>query len=70
MIIPTLCVGMPLVTLRVTLWDAERPELHSHAERGNDHQSSSNVCCCTSWESNPICTLNSPGSAANLSWVL
>ena len=37
MIVPTLCVGMPLVTLRVTLWGAERPGLHSHAERGNDH---------------------------------
>ncbi|RAG99980.1 hypothetical protein DJ480_24885 [Pseudomonas sp. Leaf98] len=36
MIVPMLCVGMPLVTLRVTLWDAERPGLHSHAERGND----------------------------------
>ena len=36
MIIPTLRVGMPLVTLRVTLWDAEHPELHSHAEGGND----------------------------------
>ncbi len=22
------------------LWDAERPGLHSHAERGNDHQRS------------------------------
>ncbi len=36
MIVPTLRVGMPLVTLCVTLWDAERPWLHSHAERGND----------------------------------
>ena len=36
MIVPTLCVGMPLVTLCVTRWDAERPGLHSHAERGND----------------------------------
>ncbi|RAH03243.1 hypothetical protein DJ480_07775 [Pseudomonas sp. Leaf98] len=35
-IVPTLCVGMPLLTLCVTLWDAERPGLHSHAERGND----------------------------------
>ncbi|KAA0988222.1 hypothetical protein FQ192_17255 [Pseudomonas sp. ANT_J12] len=35
-IVPTLRVGMPLVTLCVTLWDAERPGLHSHAERGND----------------------------------
>ncbi|RAH01373.1 hypothetical protein DJ480_17275 [Pseudomonas sp. Leaf98] len=39
MIVPTLCVGMPLVTLRVTPWDAERPGLHSHAERGNDQRS-------------------------------
>ncbi len=37
LIVPTLCVGTPLVTLCVTLWDAERPGLHSHAERGNDH---------------------------------
>ncbi|QAY82969.1 hypothetical protein CUN61_02865 [Pseudomonas arsenicoxydans] len=37
MIVPTLCVGMPLRTLRVRLGrDAERPGLHSHAERGND----------------------------------
>ena len=36
LIVPTLCVGMPQVTLCVTLWDAERPGLHSHAERGND----------------------------------
>ncbi|KAB0468556.1 hypothetical protein ATI14_1656 [Pseudomonas tolaasii NCPPB 2192] len=31
-----LCVGMPLWTLCVRSWDAERPGLHSHAERGND----------------------------------
>ncbi|QAY82916.1 hypothetical protein CUN61_02585 [Pseudomonas arsenicoxydans] len=38
MIVPTLCVGMPPVTLCVTPFgDAERPGLHSHAERGNDH---------------------------------
>jgi ureidoglycolate lyase len=36
MIIPMLCVGMNPVTLCVTV-DAERPWLHSHAERGNDH---------------------------------
>ncbi|PRW66855.1 hypothetical protein DD985_23725 [Pseudomonas sp. HMWF011] len=38
MIVPTLCVGIHPVTLRVTLcrWDAERPGRHSHAERGND----------------------------------
>ncbi|THF28390.1 hypothetical protein E5170_22195 [Pseudomonas atacamensis] len=37
MIVPTLCVGMPQRTLRVRLCrDAERPGLHSHAERGND----------------------------------
>ena len=36
-IVPTLCVGMPQRTLRVRFrWDAERPEMHSHAERGND----------------------------------
>ena len=35
-IVPMLRVVTPLVTLRVTLWDAERPGLHSHAERGND----------------------------------
>ncbi|AZV25715.1 hypothetical protein CT157_06795 [Pseudomonas syringae] len=37
-IVPTLCVGMHTVTLRVTV-DAERPWRHSHAERGNDHYS-------------------------------
>ncbi|PRB48112.1 hypothetical protein CQ009_20220 [Pseudomonas sp. MYb2] len=36
-IVPTLCVGMPHRTLRVRLSrDAERPGLHSHAERRND----------------------------------
>ncbi|TMU79854.1 hypothetical protein FGA82_12550 [Pseudomonas fluorescens] len=35
-IVPTLCVGMPQWTLCVRCWDAERPGLHSHAERGND----------------------------------
>ena len=38
MIVPTLCVGMLPVTLCVTpsRTDAERPRMHSHAERGND----------------------------------
>ncbi|RAH02999.1 hypothetical protein DJ480_10910 [Pseudomonas sp. Leaf98] len=37
-IVPTLCVVMHPVTLRVTTSerDAERPGRHSHAERGND----------------------------------
>ncbi|APV40234.1 hypothetical protein PFAS1_13045 [Pseudomonas frederiksbergensis] len=31
-------MGMPRWTLCVRFgWDAERPGLHSHAERGNDH---------------------------------
>jgi hypothetical protein len=38
MIVPTLRVGMPHRTLCVRFWDAERPGLHSHAERGNDQQ--------------------------------
>ncbi|AUG97394.1 hypothetical protein AWU82_28310 [Pseudomonas glycinae] len=39
MIVPTLCVGMPHWTLRVRFArDAERPGLHSHAERGNDQR--------------------------------
>ncbi|RRW55674.1 hypothetical protein EGJ55_11220 [Pseudomonas moraviensis] len=38
LIVPTLRMGMPPVTLRVTLRDAERPWLHSHAERGNDRR--------------------------------
>ncbi|AVE05738.1 hypothetical protein CYL20_14695 [Pseudomonas palleroniana] len=39
LIVPTLCVGTPVVTLRVTSLkaDAERPGRHSHAEHGNDH---------------------------------
>ncbi|PNY75577.1 hypothetical protein FJ692_15575 [Pseudomonas fluorescens] len=43
MIIPTLCVVTPLGTLCVPLLraDAERPCLHSHAERGNDHRAGS-----------------------------
>lgn len=38
LIVPTLCMGMPLGTLRVPNceFDAERQGLHSHAERGND----------------------------------
>ncbi|RAH03883.1 hypothetical protein DJ480_05425 [Pseudomonas sp. Leaf98] len=40
MIVPTLRVGMPQWTLRVRSWDAERPGLRSHAERGNDQSSS------------------------------
>ncbi|ATE76146.1 hypothetical protein CNN82_06815 [Pseudomonas frederiksbergensis] len=35
-IVPTLCVGTPQWTLCVRFWGAERPWLHSHAERGND----------------------------------
>ncbi len=46
-IVPMLCVGMPLGTLCVPMGlingvylrarrDAERPEMHYHAERGND----------------------------------
>jgi hypothetical protein len=39
MIVPMLRVGMPHWTLCVRFgWDAERPGLHSHAERGNDHE--------------------------------
>ncbi|EJN19120.1 hypothetical protein PMI37_05625, partial [Pseudomonas sp. GM80] len=42
MIVPTLCVGMPPVTLRVTVeLDAERPGRRYHAERGNDHRNDS-----------------------------
>ena len=39
MIVPTLRVGMPPWTLCVRFGarNAERPEMHSHAERGNDH---------------------------------
>ncbi|KAB0476923.1 hypothetical protein F7R12_05710 [Pseudomonas tolaasii] len=39
-IVPTLCVGMPPWTLCVRFYrrDAERHRIHSHAERGNDHQ--------------------------------
>ena len=37
MIVPTLRVGTPLLTLCVKK-DAERPGLHSHAERGNDQK--------------------------------
>ncbi|QAY86755.1 hypothetical protein CUN61_23605 [Pseudomonas arsenicoxydans] len=47
LIVPTLCVVMPLGTLRVPAFegDAERPGLHSHAEHGNDlnHCSGSDV---------------------------
>ncbi|PAM84749.1 hypothetical protein CES87_04720 [Pseudomonas sp. ERMR1:02] len=45
LIVPTLRVGMPLGTLRVPALerDAERPGLHSHAERGNDLRGLSRV---------------------------
>ncbi|POH41993.1 hypothetical protein C2U56_08120 [Pseudomonas fluorescens] len=36
LIVPTLRVGMLFLTLRVAREGAERPVLHSHAERGND----------------------------------
>jgi hypothetical protein len=36
LIVPTFYVGMPSVTLCVAIRDAERPERHSHAERGNE----------------------------------
>jgi hypothetical protein len=39
LIIPTLRVGMPTWTLRVR-FDAERREMHYHAERGNDQSRS------------------------------
>ncbi|PNB51367.1 hypothetical protein C1X29_05100 [Pseudomonas sp. GW456-12-10-14-LB2] len=32
----TVCVGTSPWTLCVRSWDAERPGMHSHAERGND----------------------------------
>ncbi|KAE9640067.1 hypothetical protein EJA71_24105 [Pseudomonas sp. PB106] len=44
MIVPTLRVGMPPVTLCVTRWDAERPGLRYHAERGNHHLSQDGQC--------------------------
>jgi hypothetical protein len=46
MIVPTLRVGMPQGTLRVPApgRDAERPGLHSHAERGNDRGQKFTVC--------------------------
>nr|TSB51930.1 hypothetical protein FEE99_11710 [Pseudomonas sp. ef1] len=38
LIVPRLRVGMPQWTLCVRFGrDAQRPGLHSHAERGNDH---------------------------------
>ncbi|RAH03215.1 hypothetical protein DJ480_07630 [Pseudomonas sp. Leaf98] len=43
-IVPTLCVGMPHWTLCVRFWDAERPWLHSHAERENDQLCISCLC--------------------------
>src|SRR5262249_32134487 len=41
-LVPTLCVGMPSSTLRVVFRPraAERPGRHSHAERGNEDESS------------------------------
>ncbi|PKH84069.1 hypothetical protein CXF97_05305 [Pseudomonas sp. Choline-02u-1] len=44
LIVPTLCVGMQPVTLRVTL-DAERPLRRYHAEHGND-QSKAHILSC------------------------
>ncbi|PNA06452.1 hypothetical protein C1X30_02195 [Pseudomonas sp. FW305-BF6] len=47
LIVPTLRVGMPQGTLRVPAleWDAERPGLHSHAERGNERDGKVTWCC-------------------------
>ena len=44
-LVPTLCVGTHPVTLCVTTpkVDAERPGLHSHAERGNDQRSGGTI---------------------------
>ncbi|TAN46948.1 MAG: hypothetical protein EPN21_19105 [Methylococcaceae bacterium] len=36
-IVPTVSVGTHPATLCVAKQDAERPRLHSHAERGNDY---------------------------------
>ncbi|PYB90963.1 hypothetical protein DMX03_03670 [Pseudomonas koreensis] len=44
LIVPTLCVGMQPVMLRVTS-DAERPLRRYHAERGND-QSKAHILSC------------------------
>ncbi|RRW55368.1 hypothetical protein EGJ55_13280 [Pseudomonas moraviensis] len=38
-------MGMPQWTLCVRCWDAERPGLHSHAERGNDQFSEGEEIC-------------------------
>ncbi|RRW64460.1 hypothetical protein EGJ53_16465 [Pseudomonas fluorescens] len=49
LIVPTLCVGMPQWTLCVRCWDAERPGLHSHAERGNDQSGGGIICRRRRW---------------------
>ncbi|TVT80567.1 hypothetical protein FPT12_22615 [Pseudomonas sp. H3(2019)] len=38
LIVPMRSKGMPQWRLCVRSWDAERPWLHSHAERGNDRE--------------------------------
>ena len=35
------------------LWDAERPGLHSHAERGNDHCHQTPICTIFSVSGSP-----------------
>ncbi|KAA0996548.1 hypothetical protein FQ192_01900 [Pseudomonas sp. ANT_J12] len=41
MLVACRCFSVLIVpTLRVRSWDAERPWLHSHAERGNDQAAS------------------------------
>ncbi|KAB0498348.1 hypothetical protein F7R14_27855 [Pseudomonas lini] len=63
MIVPTLCVGMPPRTLRVRFgWDAERPWLSSHAERGNDQGKA------YFFRSSAPCNGSSP-SSRSLSWL-
>ena len=41
-LVPTLCVGMPVLDApRPVPEDAERPGMHSHAERGNEKENNS-----------------------------
>ncbi|TMU72743.1 hypothetical protein FGA82_24255 [Pseudomonas fluorescens] len=62
-IVPTLRVGMPLRTLRVRFgWDAERPWLRAHAERGNDQSKA------YFFRSSAPCSGSSP-SSRSLSWL-
>jgi len=62
-IVPTLCVGMHLLTLCVNAMDAERPGWHPHAERGDDQPMTRTIVGPASAGKRPVSTLRICGVA-------